>query len=64
MNEKYIKKLIQLVEESDIESLEVSHWGRKVKIMHRSGGAANGAGSVTHLVQQILQAYLQSANAP
>jgi acetyl-CoA carboxylase biotin carboxyl carrier protein len=35
MNEKYLKKLIRLVEESEIESLEVSNWGRKVKITQR-----------------------------
>lgn len=35
MNEKYLKKLIRLVEESKIESLEVSNWGRKVKITQR-----------------------------
>ncbi|MBN1211647.1 MAG: acetyl-CoA carboxylase biotin carboxyl carrier protein [candidate division Zixibacteria bacterium] len=47
MNEKYIKKLIRLVEESDIDSLEVSSWGRRVKIIQRaptgSNGHANGA---------------------
>lgn len=35
MNEKQIKKLIRLVEESEIESLEVSRWGRKIKITQR-----------------------------
>ena len=47
MNEKYIKKLIRLVEESDIDSLEVSQWGRKVKIVHRQGYAGNGHASGT-----------------
>lgn len=32
MNEKQIRSLIKLVEESNIGSLEVSSWGRKVKI--------------------------------
>ena len=41
MNEKQIRKLIRLVEESEIESLEVSSWGRKIKITQRS---ANGNG--------------------
>lgn len=45
MNEKYIRKLIRLVEESDIESLEVHSWGRKVKIIHRLGATSNGNGA-------------------
>lgn len=46
MNEKYIKKLIRLVEESDIDSLEVKSWGRTVKITQRGhGGNGNGNGS-------------------
>lgn len=42
MNEKYIRRLIRLVEESDIESLEVSSWGRKVRITHRMAAESNG----------------------
>ncbi len=45
MNENYIRKLIRLVEESDIESLEVHSWGRKVKIIHRSSASSNGQGA-------------------
>lgn len=41
MNEKKIRKLIRLVEESEIESLEVSHWWHKIKITQRR---ANGNG--------------------
>ncbi len=44
MNDKYIKKLIRLVEESEIESLEVSRWGRKIKIMRKSPMNSNGHG--------------------
>jgi acetyl-CoA carboxylase biotin carboxyl carrier protein len=51
MREKYIKSLIRLVEESDIESLEVSSWGRKVRITQRlnpgHNGHNNGAGQIT-----------------
>ena len=51
MREKYLKSLIRLVEESDIESLEVSSWGRKVRITQRLGsgqnGHNNGAGQTT-----------------
>lgn len=35
MKENEIRKLIKLVEESEIESLEVSSWGRKIKITQR-----------------------------
>ncbi len=46
MNEREIKKLIRIVEESGIDELEVSRWGRSVRIVKR---AANGAepGSAT-----------------
>lgn len=42
MNQKYIRQLIRLVEESEIESLEVSSWGRKVKITQRLTSSSNG----------------------
>jgi len=42
MNKKYIKQLIELVEESKIESLEVSSWGRKVKITQSLSHSGNG----------------------
>lgn len=35
MRESKIRKLIKLVEKSDIEELEVSSWGRKVRITKR-----------------------------
>lgn len=49
MNEKYIKSLIRLVEESEIESLEISSWGRKVRITQKIQADANGQGA-THAV--------------
>ncbi len=52
MNVSYIKKLIRLVEESDIESLEVSTWGRTVKIIHRGDQVANGNGHTAATVVQ------------
>ena len=42
MNEKYIRKLIRLVEESKIESLEVSSWGRKIRITQGLSARSNG----------------------
>lgn len=56
MNESYIKKLIRLVEESEIESLEVSSWGRRVKITQRLAGSANG--------DSQRPAVIQAATAP
>ena len=48
MNEKQIKQLIKIVEESDIDELEVSRWGRRVRITRnrsRDNGTA-GRGTV------------------
>ncbi len=42
MNESYIKKLIRLVEDSEIESLEISSWGRKIKITQKMAAGSNG----------------------
>jgi acetyl-CoA carboxylase biotin carboxyl carrier protein len=42
MNEDYIRKLIRLVEESDIDTLEVSSWGRKVRITQKGAASSNG----------------------
>lgn len=42
MNENHIKKLIRLVEESEIESLEVSSWGRRIRITRRLSSSSNG----------------------
>jgi acetyl-CoA carboxylase biotin carboxyl carrier protein len=42
MREKTIKKLIRLVEESDIDVLEVASWGRKVRITRRVNGSSGG----------------------
>jgi acetyl-CoA carboxylase biotin carboxyl carrier protein len=50
MNDKYIKKLIRLVEESEIESLEVSRWGRKIKIMRKTPMNSNGHGTNAPMV--------------
>jgi len=49
MNTSYIKKLIKLVEESEIESLEVSSWGRRVRIVQRLDASNNGHSSKTLL---------------
>jgi acetyl-CoA carboxylase biotin carboxyl carrier protein len=40
MRESVIKRLIKLVEESNIEELEVSRWGRKVRISKKARPAS------------------------
>ena len=47
MKEKEIKKLIQLVEDSKIHELEVSRWGRKIRIT-KHGAVATAHASVVH----------------
>ncbi|MCK5327917.1 MAG: acetyl-CoA carboxylase biotin carboxyl carrier protein [Candidatus Latescibacteria bacterium] len=47
MKEKEIRKLIQLVEESEIHELEVSRWGRKIRIT-KHGAVATAHASVVH----------------
>jgi acetyl-CoA carboxylase biotin carboxyl carrier protein len=42
MNTSYIKKLIKLVEDSEIESLEVSSWGRRIRIVQKLNPSNNG----------------------
>lgn len=54
MNESYIRKLIRLVEESKIESLEVSTWGRKVKITQKLSNGSNGHSEVPAVLQPII----------
>jgi acetyl-CoA carboxylase biotin carboxyl carrier protein len=51
VSQKYIRKLIQLVEESEIESLEVSSWGRKVKINQRLHPPSNGHSQMPAMIQ-------------
>ena len=42
MNTDYLKKLIKLVEDSEIESLEVSSWGRRIRIVQKLSLSDNG----------------------
>ena len=39
MREKFLKKLVKIVEESNIAELEVSRWGRKVRILKNSANS-------------------------
>lgn len=52
MKESEIRKLIRIVEESDIDELEISRWWRRVKITkHRAGGNTHNPGPA--LIQEI-----------
>ena len=44
MNEKQIRQLIKIVEESDIDELEVSRWGRRVRITRNRLGDNGSVG--------------------
>lgn len=56
MREAYIKKLIRLVEESRIESLEISTWGRKVKITQTNKSSSNGSNHKDTALEQVVYA--------
>ena len=47
MRESRIRKLIKLVEESEIDELEVSNWWRKVRITKKLAGQQNPATDVS-----------------
>ncbi len=64
MNTNYIKRLIKLVEESEIESLEVSNWGRKVRIVQKLGASQNGSGSAAAFVQPVVSSPPPPSAAP
>ncbi len=53
MKETYIRRLIRLVEESQIDSLEVSRWGQKVKISRRSNLPSNGHSDQPAAIHQV-----------
>lgn len=66
MNENYIKKLIRLVEESEIESLEISSWGRKIRITQKLAASSNGhshAPAVMHAPPPVPVAVAPAASA-
>jgi acetyl-CoA carboxylase biotin carboxyl carrier protein len=63
MKEKTIKKLIRLVEESDIDQLEVTSWGRTVKITRRISGR-NGHAEKPAVVQPYTPPPSSSPTAP
>lgn len=56
MREAYIRKLIRLVEESKIESLEISSWGRKIKITQPAQHSTNGSSHKSAMYEQVMVA--------
>jgi acetyl-CoA carboxylase biotin carboxyl carrier protein len=64
INESNIRKLIRLIEESDIDSIEVSGWGRKVKITQRVDAASNGHGSAPVVMAPQATVSHQTARSP
>ncbi len=63
MKEKTIKKLIRLVEESDIDQLEVSSWGRTVRITRRAAGH-NGHNEQPAVIQAIAPHHAPAQPSP
>lgn len=55
MNEHEIKKLIKIVEESNIDELEVSRWGRRVRII-KNRQSGNGVMPTPLLTTQPMHA--------
>jgi len=53
MNESTIKRLIRLVEDSEIDQLEISSWGRKVKITRRLPESSNGHSDHSAVYQAV-----------
>lgn len=54
MNVEYVRKLIKLVEDSEIGMLEIRSWGRTVKITHSADQVSNGHGGGTPMVAQAV----------
>jgi len=64
INESNIRKLIKLVEESNIDSIEVSSWGRRVKITQRVDASSNGHGSAPVVVAPQATISPQAVRSP
>ena len=63
MKENEIKKLIKLVEDSEIDQLEVSRWGKKIKITRRISGS-NGHSDGNTVFQMASPAPTATAPLP
>jgi len=63
MNEKTIRKLIKLVEESNVDQLEVNSWGRSVRITRRLP-SNNGHSDSSSFVQTVTAPPVAQAPGP
>jgi len=63
MRELFIRKLIKMVEQSDIDSLEVSSWGRKVRIQ-KSRPSTNGNSTTTAVAPAATRLPAESVPSP
>ncbi|MFZ5519340.1 MAG: acetyl-CoA carboxylase biotin carboxyl carrier protein [Candidatus Zhuqueibacterota bacterium] len=64
MKPKEIKKLIELVQDSNIHQLEVSRWGRKVKIMKMPGNSGANSSSMEMITVAAPQPISQPVPSP
>ena len=64
MTEEQIRRLVKIVEEANIAEIEVSKWGRKVKITKIPGGSANNAVQYTIPAAAPAPAPVPAAPAP
>ncbi|MFQ6093634.1 MAG: acetyl-CoA carboxylase biotin carboxyl carrier protein [bacterium] len=64
MKEKEIRRLVRIVEESDIAELEVSRWGRKVRIRKYGGPASSDDSPSDGLATQIPAAKAEAVPPP
>lgn len=64
MDEKYIRTLIRLVEESNIDSLEVSRWGRKIRISGKGAAKSNGHSDAPVVMQSSPSTATPAAPVP
>ena len=61
MNEDKIKQLIKILEESDIGEIELSSWGRKIRV---SKGSLNSNGVADSNTVKIMSEHKGSTTAP
>jgi len=56
MRESKIRQLIKMVEDSDIDQLEITSWGRKVRITKRLAGSRNGHSDQPTVIRNVTPA--------
>jgi acetyl-CoA carboxylase biotin carboxyl carrier protein len=61
MNERDIKRLIRIVEESGIDELEVSRWGQSVRIVKRGANGVTAAAAL-HALPPVPTETLEAAS--